>query len=97
MARRAWGDPPRAWAHLEQAHLLGQPWAGPHARTHWAMLRLAWATRNLREILGQLPRLILAAPSSWLGLAPPGNVGSTRMGIFQSAPAPDKDHTPGSP
>lgn len=83
MARRAWGDPPRAWAHLEQAHILGQPWAGPHSRSHWAMLRLAFRTRNGREMLGQLPRLLLVAPSSWLGVAPSGNVGSTRMGMFE--------------
>ncbi len=82
MARQAWGDSPRAWAHLEQAHLLGQSWAEPHRRTPWAMLRLAWATRNFRETLGQIPRLLLAAPPSWLGLAPKGNVGSTRMGMF---------------
>ena len=47
------------------------------------MLKLGVSTANLREILGQMPRLVLAVPSSALGLAPTGNVGSTRVNMFR--------------
>jgi hypothetical protein len=43
---------------------------------------------DLREILGQLPRLVAAAPSSWLELAPRGNTGGARVGMFTSMTIP---------
>jgi hypothetical protein len=47
------------------------------------MFKLAFNYKQCSEALGQMPRLILAMPSSWLGMAPRGNVGSTKMGIFE--------------
>lgn len=68
---------------LEDAHLLAQPMAWAHTKVHWQMLLLAIEYKNLKELLGQIARLFLAAPGSLLGKAPKGNVGSTRMGIFE--------------
>lgn len=68
---------------LEEAHLLSQPFALPHFMVHWEMFKLAFDCRQWNEVLGQIPRLILAMPGSWLGRAPKGNVGSTKMGIFE--------------
>jgi len=68
---------------LERAHLLSQPFPGPHVYVHWLMFRLAFRHGVYKEVLGQIPRLILAMPGSWLGKAPKGNVGSTKMGIFE--------------
>jgi hypothetical protein len=46
------------------------------------MFGLAWRRRDLRELFGQLPRLLLAAPGSWTGRAPRGNTGGADVGIF---------------
>lgn len=68
---------------LEEAHLISQPHAIPHTQVHWEMFCLALRFRNWKEVLGQIPRLFLAAPGSLLGKAPRGNLGSTKMGIFE--------------
>lgn len=82
---------PRAndpWPHLERAHILSQPWAGPHTRVHWTMLTVAARQRDRRELLGQLVRLIVAGPGSLTGRYPPGNTGRTTMGLTETAPLP---------
>jgi hypothetical protein len=71
-----------AWLHLERAHVLSQAHAWHHVRVHGRMLAFAWRRRDLREIAGQLPRLLLAAPGSWTGRAPRGNTGGADVGIF---------------
>lgn len=68
---------------LEKAHLLSQPHVWPHFYIHWLMFKLALRNKVYKEVMGQIPRLILAMPGSWLGKAPRGNVGTTRMGIFE--------------
>lgn len=68
---------------LEKAHIVSQPYAWPHFYVHALMLKLAWRHRVWKEVLGQIPRLILAMPGSWTGRAPKGNLGSTKMGIFE--------------
>jgi hypothetical protein len=71
---------------LEEQHLRVQPYAWPHFVVHWKMFVLALRFRVWNEVLGQIPRLILAIPGSLTGRAPRGNVGSTRMGIFEEKP-----------
>jgi hypothetical protein len=78
----AHGDVRVAWRSLERAHVLSQAFAGPHLRVHWAMAGFAWRRFDVRELLGQLPRLLLAAPGSWSGRAPRGNTGGSDVGIF---------------
>lgn len=78
-----------AWKHLARAHILGQYFAGPHLLTHVLMLRLGLKTHNITEILGQIPRLILAAPGSWFKKAPKGNTGLSNVGIFQPLEIPN--------
>lgn len=71
-----------AWTHLERAHILGQfDWLA-HFHVHVLMFKLGLKTRNWSEILGQIPRILLAIPGSLTGKAPLGNVGTSRMGIF---------------
>lgn len=72
----------RAWRHLERAHVLSQAHAWPHVRVHGRMFAFAWRRGDLGEFLGQLPRLLLAAPGSWTGRAPRGNTGGADIGIF---------------
>ncbi len=70
--------------NLEEKHLQSQPFAWPHVKVHWDMLLLSYKYRDWKEFFGQIPRLILAAPGSVLGKAPAGNVGTTKMGIFEA-------------
>src|SRR5688572_4546846 len=42
------GDTPGEWKHLERAHILSQPLAGPHVRTHVDMLAYAFRRRDRR-------------------------------------------------
>ena len=66
--------------------MLSQPLAFAHVRVHVAMLRLGVRTRDRREVLGQLVRLIVAAPGSWLRKYPIGNTG--RAGVPATRPMP---------
>lgn len=83
------GDLPRAWRHLERAHVLSQAHAGPHVRVHGRMFTFGWRRRNARELLGQLARILVAAPGSWLGRAPLGNTGGADVGILVPMPIPE--------
>ena len=78
----------RAWQHLERAHVLSQAHAGAHLRVHLRMFGFAWRQRDGQELLGQLPRMLVAAPGSWLGRAPRGNTGGARVGILTPMPIP---------
>lgn len=86
MRARAYGPGSQA---LERAHVLGQNSAWLHVRVHWAMLRYGWRHRDAREVRGQLARLLLAAPASWLRLAPVGNTGGADVGLFTPMPIPE--------
>lgn len=65
----------KAWRHLERAHILGQAWPIDHTQTHWRMLLFAFRRKNLKEIIGQFPRLIVGGVKSFLGEIPVGNTG----------------------
>lgn len=84
-ARKA-GDLPAAWRALERAHILSQPAAWLHTRVHLSMLALALRTRDVRELLGQLVRLSVAALGSALGRYPVGNTGRARVPINEPMP-----------
>lgn len=84
------GDLSSAWTRLERAHILSQAHAGAHLRVHGAMFTFAWRTRDWRELLGQVPRLVLAGPGSLLGRAPLGNTGGANVGIFTPMPIPEE-------
>jgi hypothetical protein len=76
---RADGDTAREWHHLERAHILSQPLAIPHMRTHVAMLGYGIRNRNGPEITGQLVRLVVAGPGSAIGRYPLGNTGGANV------------------
>ena len=81
-------DRSSAWAHLERAHILSQPMAGRHVRTHLAMLRLAARTLRPHEVAGQLFRTLVAAPGTWSGRYPIGNTGGANVGAFTAMAVP---------
>jgi hypothetical protein len=82
-------DPTVEWHHLERAHILSQPLAVPHVRTHLSMLGAGFRRGDVREATGQLLRLALAAPGSVSGRYPVGNTGRANVSAFVPQPVPD--------
>jgi hypothetical protein len=90
-ARSARGrkDTGAEWKHLERAHILSQPLAAPHVRTHVAMFGAAVRKREPREIIGQAMRLVVAGPGSLTGRYPVGNTGGADVSAFKPMTIPD--------
>ncbi|MFV3091715.1 DUF3703 domain-containing protein [Pseudomonas sp. GW6] len=74
-----------AMVWLERAHILTQrrPWL--HARSHRLMLRAGWQQGDMREVLGQMPRILAALLFSRIWV-PIGNTGRARVSAFQPMP-----------
>lgn len=89
LAARRRGDQRGEWHHLERAHILSQPLAVPHVRTHVAMLGAALRRHDRREVVGQLLRLVVAAPGSLSGRYPVGNTGGADVSALQPMPIPE--------
>ena len=87
-AARSQDDTTSEWHHLQRAHILSQPLPGPHVRTHADMLTGALRRRDRREVLGQLFRLVVAAPGSLTGRYPLGNTGGADVSAFSPMPVP---------
>lgn len=88
-AARRVGDAAGEWHHLERAHILSQPMAGPHLRTHAVMFTAAVRRRDRRETLGQVLRLLLAVPGSLSGRYPVGNTGGADVSAFLPMAVPE--------
>nr|WP_221627129.1 DUF3703 domain-containing protein [Pontibacter sp. Tf4] len=79
----------QAWRHLERAHILGQPYPLAHTAVHWQMLSFGFKTRNRKEVIGQLPRLLVGGIKSWAGMIPLGNTGRANVPPLKPMPIPD--------
>ncbi len=64
-----------AWRYLERAHILGQPWPVEHSQVHWIMFKFGIRIKDTREIIGQIPRLLVGGVKSFVGTIPVGNTG----------------------
>ena len=60
-----------------------------HVRTHLAMLSYGLRHRDRREVIGQLVRLVVAAPGSWTGRYPGGNTGGANVSALRPMSIPD--------
>ncbi len=67
---------------LQAAHIVGQQHLALHWDSHALMLGLAWQSRNVREVLGQLIRLSLVPLGHWMGRLPAGNPGTSDVSAF---------------
>lgn len=76
------------WQHLERAHILSQRYPVLHVRHHAAMLGCALRGGDRREALGQVLRIVVAAPGSVTGRYPEGNTGRTSAGLRTPMPIP---------
>jgi hypothetical protein len=77
-----------AWRQLERAHILGQPWLVQHTQVHWLMLQFGVKIKNGREIVGQLPRLLVGGVKSFVGKIPTGNTGGSNVPPLKKMPIP---------
>ncbi len=80
-ACRQAGDLDAAFRHCERAHILGQRHTFAHVRAHVAMLGIGVARRDVREIAGQLQRIVAALVFSGLWI-PVGNTGGASVSAF---------------
>ncbi|WP_019142961.1 DUF3703 domain-containing protein [Noviherbaspirillum massiliense] len=78
----------RAFLHLERAHVLGQASTREHVRVHWRMLVWGWRRRDMREVAGQLLRLVGAATKTAIGFIPSGNTGGANISPVKRLPVP---------
>lgn len=73
------GELQTSWRHLERAHILGQAYPIEHSQAHWQMLLFAFRIKNTKEILGQIPRLLVGGVKSFVGEIPLGNSGGANV------------------
>jgi hypothetical protein len=88
ISAEAAGDVEGAWAHLERAHVLAQPFVVAHTGSHVAQLGLAVRRRDRTEVAGQVVRVLVAGPASLVGRIPTGNDGRARTPLRATAPVP---------
>lgn len=70
---------PQAWRYLERAHVLGQSFPYEHTQVHWLMLKFGFRIKNAKEVLGQIPRLLIGGVKSFVGTVPVGNTGGANV------------------
>ena len=86
------GDYPRAFTHLENAHVLGQESTYWHVKVHFLMMLWGIRRGDAKEIFGQFIRIIGAAALTAMKGVPEGNTGGSNvspikpMTINQSTP-----------
>lgn len=76
----------QAWVHLERAHVLGQAYPREHSAVHWKMLRFGIRIKSKKEVLGQIPRLLVGGVKSFVGVIPLGNTGGANIPPLKSLP-----------
>lgn len=77
-----------AWTHLERAHILGQSYPVAHSYVHWRMLLFGVKIKSVKEVVGQIPRLLLGGVKSFVGAIPVGNPGGSNVPPMKSFPIP---------
>jgi Protein of unknown function (DUF3703) len=81
-------DKKAEFAHLERAHVLGQASTVLHVNSHVRMAACAIRERDLRELGGQIVRILGAAVVTGFGAVPTGNTGGANVSPFQPMPIP---------
>ncbi len=83
------GDFEEAFRRLERAHVVGQRSTRHHVRIHWEMFKWGLRRSDLREMIGQVTRLIGAAVVTAWGWIPLGNTGGSNISPFKPMQIPD--------
>ncbi len=80
------GNLQRAWKHLERAHIIGQRYPYHHSLVHWKMLQFGFKIKSSKEIVGQIPRLLIGGVKSFVGVIPEGNPGGANVPALKPFP-----------
>lgn len=80
-------DVETAFRHLERAHVLAQRMTRRHTFIHWRMLLAGLRCGDVREVVGQAPRIVASVLFSRLWV-PRGNSGRARVSAFKPMPVP---------
>lgn len=78
-----------AWKHLERAHVLSQPFAVQHTLVHWKMHQFGVKIKSTKEVIGQIPRLLVGGVKSFVGKVPVGNTGGANIPPLKPLPIAD--------
>lgn len=89
--RQEEGNMKAAFKHLENAHVLGQESTYYHVKVHFNMLFWGMKMYSVKEITGQIVRLMGAATKTVFKLVPKGNTGGSNVSPFKRMPLSD-DH-----
>ncbi|MFC7773320.1 DUF3703 domain-containing protein [Flavobacterium sp. GCM10027622] len=68
-----------SWHHLERAHIIGQRYPLEHTYVHWKMLQFGFKIKSTKEVIGQIPRLLVGGVKSFVGHVPVGNTGGANV------------------
>ncbi|MUP44422.1 DUF3703 domain-containing protein [Gramella sp. BOM4] len=82
-------DLANAWRALERSHIIGQAFFWQHTRSHWMMFKFGWHIKDTKEILGQIPRLLVGGIKSFVGIIPLGNTGGAKVSPFRPMDIPE--------
>jgi hypothetical protein len=80
------GNLQAAWSHLERAHIIGQAYPYHHSYVHWKMLLFGIRIKDTKEVLGQIPRLLVGGVKSFVGKIPVGNTGGANVPPLKPLP-----------
>ena len=80
------GELEAGFAHIERAHVIGQAFVVPHARSHWLMLKVEVRRRRPIAVFGQTVRIVLGVLGSAVGVVPVGNTGGSDISMFKRMP-----------
>jgi Protein of unknown function (DUF3703) len=80
---------PESWRYLERAHILAQPYPYQHTAVHWKMFVFGIKLKNWKEVLGQIPRLLVGGVKSFVGHIPVGNTGGANVPPLKTMEIPD--------
>ena len=69
----------KAWVHLERAQIIGQRYPFAHTFVHWKMLQFGFRIKSGKEVIGQIPRLLVGGVKSFVGTVPVGNPGGANV------------------
>ena len=75
-----------AWYHLERAHIIGQQYPYQHTYVHFKMLHFGFKIKSTKEVIGQIPRLLVGGIKSYVGKIPVGNPGGANVPPLKSFP-----------
>lgn len=76
-------------AHLARAHILSQVNTLMHLKVHYFMFKYACHKKDMKEVSGQLIRLLVTIPGHIFGKVPQGNIGWSNVGLTQEMPIPE--------